>query len=235
MKLGIMQPYFFPSIRYFALMHITDHWIFFDTPQFVRHSWMDRNRILKPQEGWQYIRVPLLSHHQKTPLNKIRIDNAQAWQQTILSQFGHYKRIAPYYNEVMDLLNDLFAKRFDQLSDLNIESLKRSCSYIGIDLKSDTFSRMNLTIPMVEKPDEWALYICKAMNYNEYINALNGLSFFDRGKFEKQGISIKFLSYTNVPYQQNRQEFVPDLSILDLMMFLKPDEIMEMLESYELI
>ncbi|MEJ2594859.1 MAG: WbqC family protein [bacterium] len=230
-----MQPYFFPSVRYFALMHITDKWVFFDTPQFVRHSWMDRNRILKPEEGWQYFRVPLLSHHQKTPLNKIRIDNSRPWQQTLFSQFGHYKRIAPYYPDVMDLLNKLFSKEFHQLSDFNIESLKQICSYIGIDLQGDVYSRLNLDIQKVEKPDEWALNICKALNYDEYINALNGLSFFDRSKFEKHGISIKFLSYTNIPYSQKRQEFVPDLSILDLMMFLRPEEILEMLESYTLI
>jgi len=54
MILGIMQPYFFPYIGYFALMRVTEQWIVFDTPQYIRKGWINRNRVLsKGQGGWK--------------------------------------------------------------------------------------------------------------------------------------------------------------------------------------
>ena len=50
MKLGIMQPYFFPYIGYFSLIKYVDRFVFFDTPQYISHGWVNRNRILK-QDG----------------------------------------------------------------------------------------------------------------------------------------------------------------------------------------
>ena len=60
MRLGIMQPYFFPYLGYFDLINSTDRWIVFDTVQYIRHGWINRNRILHPNEGWQYIIVPIM-------------------------------------------------------------------------------------------------------------------------------------------------------------------------------
>ena len=66
MKLGIMQPYFAPYLGYISLIKHTDEFILFDTVQFIRHGWIERNRILKPGGGWQYIAIPLVKHSQKT-------------------------------------------------------------------------------------------------------------------------------------------------------------------------
>jgi len=235
MSLGIMQPYFFPSGRYFVLMHITDKWVFFDTPQFVRHSWMSRNRILKPGSGWQYIIIPLVHHHQKTPFNQIFIDNSRDWKRTIISQFGHYKRIAPNYDRVINFLEELFQDDYERLSDFNIASLHRTCDYLGISLDAEVYSKMNLDIGEVKEPDEWALSISKAMGIDHYINALNGIKFFDRNKYQEQNVALNFLSYEEKAYDQHGAGFVPDLSILDIMMFLAPEEIMARFNSYDLI
>ncbi len=51
MRLGIMQPYFFPYIGYMSLIKNTDLFILFDDVQFIRHGWIERNRILKPSGG----------------------------------------------------------------------------------------------------------------------------------------------------------------------------------------
>ena len=62
MRLAIMQPYFFPYLGYFCLLKHSDHFIAFDTPQFIKQGWIDRNRILHPVASWQYMHVPLLYH-----------------------------------------------------------------------------------------------------------------------------------------------------------------------------
>ena len=98
MKLAIMQPYFMPYIGYISLIKNTDQFILFDTVQFIRHGWIERNRILKPNEGWQYIQVPLIKDNGRdTVIKNVRINNAENWKSKIIAQLQHYKKKAPNY------------------------------------------------------------------------------------------------------------------------------------------
>lgn len=53
MRLGVMQPYFLPHLGSFSLIAHCDRFILLDAVQFIRHGWIERNRILKPADGWQ--------------------------------------------------------------------------------------------------------------------------------------------------------------------------------------
>ena len=108
MKVGIMQPYFFPYSGYFSLIKATETFILLDEVQFIRHGWIERNRILKPNEGWQYIHCPIEKHSRETRIRDIEIRNQENWKNKILAQLIHYKKKAPYYNEVISLLETIF-------------------------------------------------------------------------------------------------------------------------------
>lgn len=236
MKLGIMQPYFFPYLGYFSLIKHTDRFILFDPVQFIRHGWIERNRILKPNEGWQYIQVPLMKHSQSTLIKDIEINNSSDWKGKILAQLQHYKKRSPYYFATINLLNDIFSEDFNDIVSLNHASIKKVCEYLGIDTPVEIFSEMNLEIEPVNAPDEWALNICKAIgNVDEYWNPIGGTAFFDKEKYEKADITLRFQQMNLEPYSQNRETFEPGLSIIDAMMFNSPEEINRMLDNYELI
>ena len=97
MRLGIMQPYFMPYLGYFSLIKNTDEFILFDTVQFIRHGWIERNRILKPSGGWQYFQVPIIKENgRETVIKNVRINNSENWKSKILAQLQHYKKKAPY-------------------------------------------------------------------------------------------------------------------------------------------
>ena len=103
-------------------------------------------------------------------------------------------------------------------------------------LNVDILSEMHLSIGDVKAPDEWALNICKALgNVGEYWNPEGGLEFYDRSKYYKAGIDIKFLSMSIPKYPQRRPEFEAGLSIVDVMMFNKPEKINAMLDDYVLL
>ena len=236
MKLAIMQPYFLPYLGYFSLIKHTDEFILFDTVQFIRHGWIERNRILKPSNGWQYIMVPLKKHSRETIIKDIEINNDQQWKEKILAQLQHYKKQAPYFSNVIDILNEIFSKEYATIVDLNLASLKTVCNYLGINTPIGIFSQMNIEIEPANAPDEWALNICKALgNVDEYWNPPGGQSFFDRKKYENAGINLKFHSAILTEYDQKRNVFEPWLSIIDVMMFNSVDEINKMLDNYELI
>lgn len=238
MKIGIMQPYFFPYLGYFSLIKHTDEFILFDPVQFIRHGWIERNRILKPNEGWQYISVPLQKHGLSTIIQDVKINNNEKWREKLLAQLEHYKKRSPYYKETIDVVKNATALPPLSITDLNQQILMTVCEYLDIPFKSQIFSKMNLKIEPVHAADEWALNICKALgNINEYWNPPGGMDFFDRSKYEKAGIKLVFQKPILNFYSQRRgpENFEPGLSIIDVMMFNSPEEINKMLDQYELL
>ena len=237
MRLGIMQPYFMPYIGYFSLIKHTDKLILVDTVQFIRHGWIERNRILKQNEGWQYIQVPLIKDDGRDSIIKdIRINNNENWKNKILAQLQHYKKKAPYYYSTIKLLNDIFSQEFPDIVSLNQISLSKICKHLGFEKEIEIFSKMNLTIESAATPDEWALNICKAIKgADEYWNPPGGQSFFDKSKYDQAGIILKFQSVELPAYDQKRETFEPGLSIIDLLMFNTIEEINNMLDKYSLI
>ena len=236
MNLGIMQPYFLPYLGYFSLIKQTDRFILFDTVQFIKHGWIERNRILKPQSGWQYISVPLIKHNRGTNIKDIQIRNTSDWEKTMFAQLEHYKRRAPFYQETIDTLKLALDIDTESIVKLNEHVLRTICAYIGVEFNVDIFSEMNLSIEEVNAPDEWALNICKALkNVESYWNPEGGLEFFDCKKYEKAGIKINFLKMNLPRYPQRRPEFEAGLSIIDVMMFNEPTQINKMLDDYLLL
>ena len=233
MKVGIMQPYFMPYIGYFSLIKHTDKFILFDTVQFIRHGWIERNRILKQNGGWQYIQVPILKKEGRDTLIKdVLINNKENWKAKILAQLQHYKKIAPYYFKTVQLLKEIFSFEYEDIVSLNRTSLQMLCEYLGINREIEVFSKMNLEIKPADAPDEWALNICSAIEgADEYWNPPGGMSFFDRTKYQEAGINLKFQSVDIEPYNQKR-EFEPALSIIDVLMFNSIEEVNVMLDNY---
>ena len=234
MKIGIMQPYFFPYLGYFSLIKHTDRFILFDTVQFIRHGWIERNRILNPNGDWQYIKVPLVKFSQSTIIKDIQINNNISWRENF-AQLQHYKK-SPNYTIVIELLEDIFSADYFDIVSLDLNSLIKVADYLGINTSIEVFSSMGLAIEKVNAPDEWALNICKALgNVEEYWNPPGGASFFDKVKYEKAGIKLKFHSIKLTEYIQRQSIFIPGLSIIDVMMFNSINDINEMLDNYEFV
>lgn len=231
MTLGIMQPYFMPYLGYFALIKHVDLFILFDTPQFIRHGWIERNKVLKPNGETLYIKVPLQKHSMDTQINKIVIKNTEDWKGKILAQLVPYKKKAPYYKEVIALLEDIFETETNSIVTLNFIALQKVCNYLDIDTPIKIWSKMELKIEIVNAPDEWALNICKAMGANGYYNPPGGKNFFDSNKYTKAGIDLRFLEIEQTAYNQLGHDFVPYLSIIDVLMFNDKVKINRMLNN----
>jgi hypothetical protein len=235
MKVGIMQPYFFPYLGYFSLIKHTDKFILFDPVQFIRHGWIERNRVLKQNDGWLYVQVPILNKGREVIIKDLLIDNSQDWKKKIFSQLQPYRKEAPYYFRVIKMLNEILANEYETIVDLNFETIKHICKYLDIDKEISVFSNMNLDIKEAMAPDEWALNICKTLkNVKEYWNPPGGRSFFDKSKYDRAGIDLKFQTVDLPAYNQNRENFEPGLSIIDVIMFNSPEEVNKMLDNYNL-
>lgn len=199
MILSCMQPYFFPYIGYFELIRQSDLFIAFDTAQYIRHGWVNRNRI---KTG--YITVPIKKHQDRKAIKDVEIAKGD-WRQNIFNQLRAY-RGSKSYNEITELIDECLypletGKDFKTIGELNIHILQRVCEYLGIKTPIVAYSKMSLKLGPVKCPGDWALRISEALGASEYINLPGGEKLFDKRKWRK--IKLRFL------------ETKPSLSIID--------------------
>jgi hypothetical protein len=235
MKVAIMQPYFYPYIGYFQLIHAVDRFILFDDVQYIRHGWINRNRILKPGAGIQYIIMPLAAHARETLIKDIQPADGDKNKDKILRQIEHYKKTAPCYKAVRALIGDCFSARHDTIGQLNGHCLKTTCDYLGLDFKIELSSQMSFDYAQVQDAGEWALKMSEQLQATTYINPPGGKELFEHCKFERSTIQLQFLQPGLKPYSQRRAHFESGLSIIDVMMFNEPQAIKDLLNDYQLV
>jgi hypothetical protein len=220
--LGIMQPYFFPYLGYFQLIAAVERGVIFDTAQYSRKSWMNRNRILDGKGGWQYINVPVNTRLGASIQATTVIDHAAALQR-ILGQLEHYRGKAPFYREVRELVRCAFASVTGSgIGNLNTQSLKAVCDYLDLAFGWTRLSAMNLELPPIQHPGQWALEISSQLGARRYINAPGGREIFVASEWQERGIELCFLDLSPFVYCTEPYDLIENLSILDVLMWNEP-------------
>lgn len=221
MKLAVMQPYFFPYIGYWRLIHAADTFVLLDDVQYIRHGWINRNRIMRHGGGWQYILMPLRKHSKNELIKNIHVHSEIDWTGKIIGQLAHYnyKKAAPFYDEVIELLTRIFCQiKCGSIGRINEHIINEICRYLDIRTKLLVSSDQNYDYGSVSDPGDWALRIAEQTNAREYINPASGAHIFDPEKFCFSKVKLSFLNSDELSYSQ-RSVFQPSLSIVDVLMF----------------
>lgn len=227
-----MQPYFLPYPGYFALVRRSDVWVVFDDAQMIRHGWVDRNRVLHPTEGWMYLKVPTRKHSRGTPIRDVRVSSGSDWSARILRQLGHYRR-APHYADVVGLLEEAFETAPETMDAVCVHLLERICRYLGLEFHPLLHSRLEYDRSQVGGPGDWALVVARELGASAYLNQPGGRDIFDPAAFARAGVELRIVEWRPTPYPQLREPFEPNLSIVDMLMFLDPSEVRTRLDDVE--
>ncbi len=236
MKAAIMQPYFFPHIGYFQLINSVDVFIIYDDVNFRKQSWINRNYILLNNNKHLFT-IPCQSISQNKLINATRIDKENKALKAILKTLETaYHKKAPYYELVFPMVKNVMTSHVDTISELALESIVSVCTYLGIKTRI-LVSSENFPETIDLGRSERMISICKTLGANELINAIGGIDIYDKKDFEEHGIGLSFIRKSeNLSYSQGKnQSFLPDLSIIDVMMYNSVQEIKQMLENYELV
>jgi hypothetical protein len=216
---GIMQPYFFPFFEQFRLLAACDEWVIFDTPQYSRKSWINRNRVLNREKGTAYVLVPIKHAGHNITIKDAEVDQSQDWQADVLNRLKVYKKRAPHYDWVTDWVSDIVHGPYTTLGELNTEIVRNVVRILGINTPIALASELSFSLPSEILPDEWALHISKGLGATEYRNAAGGKLFFDTNKYAAAGITLSFHEHVPRTYPTGDLEFVPDLSVIDWLMW----------------
>lgn len=228
MRLGIMQPYFFPNLGHFALIAATDEWVVFDVTQYARKSWINRNRILHPTKGWQYISVPLATSSTQMKIHEARVADCATFHQSLLGSLSHYGRRAPHYKAVLNIVNQAFESVTDNsLTALNVSALTAVCAYLNIPFRHRICSKLGLEFPTQMGSGDWAPFIASALGATCYVNPIGGRELFRPADFTDHGIDLCFARFGDFIYPTPGYNFVSGLSMLDVLMWNPPEQVHE--------
>lgn len=222
MIVGVMQPYFLPYFEHFRLMAACDQWVVFDTAQFTRKTWMTRNRVLNREKGTAYISLPVQHTGLDTPVRDALLDNGQNWRDKLFGRLRVYEREAPCYAAVIAGLTDALADDFRTVTEVNVALLRWACRELGITTPLRLCSEMAVPFPENCGPGDWALHVAKAVGATEYRNPSGGRALFDPDLYARNGVTLSFHEHRPQTYDTGSLPFVPDLSVIDWMMWNPP-------------
>jgi len=190
MRLAAMQPYFLPYVGYFHLMYHCDVFVSFDTAQYIRHGWVNRNRIMHAAgRAWTYITVPVVSGQSRARICDVRI-SAQPWRERIMGQLDVYRN-APHFGAVRTLMRHVLDCETDRLATLNLFGLRLVSEYLGFpDIEIKKFSRWDPGLGRISKPGDWALRMSESLGADEYVNPPGGAGLFDADEFARTGVKL---------------------------------------------
>ena len=232
MKVGIMQPYFLPYIGYWQLINAVDKYVVYDDVNFIKKGWINRNRILSNGNDL-FINILINKMSQNKLINETFLVEDESWKNKLLKTIENSYKKAPYYNCVMPILKNIVLNKENNLALYLFNSLVLVNRYIGIDTKIILSSSIIKDNKL--KGTDKILEICEKLNATEYYNAIGGIELYSFDIFRKNGIILSFLKTNEITYQQFNNEFVSNLSIIDVMMFNSKDKIKEMLDDFTLI
>ena len=233
MSLAVVQPYFFPYVGYFQLINAVQNFVFYDDVNFVKKGWINRNRILINGSD-SLITVPLIKPSQNKIINEIETKIDSYWIDSFKKKIELSYKKAPYFKDVVEIIDHVFSKQNTFISDLAINSTLEIVNYLMLDC---IFSRSSVDFSESKGLDRTKrlVEITKLSMCDQYINPIGGQKLYSKSEFESQGVTLNFIQTKLTPYKQFDVDFVAGLSILDVLMFNSKEEVLVILNEFELI
>jgi len=225
---GSNQPYLFPYIGYWQLMNLSDTYVISDSMQYIKKGYVNRNYILLNGERHRFS-LEVMGVNGTSLINEVKVgNNARKIVSTIKL---NYKK-APHFNEVFPMIEALLQNEEKNLARYLGHSIQEIAKYLGMNTKFVYLSDLQGETTL--KAQDRTIDICKRANAEKYVNAIGGQSLYDKESFKREGMELSFLEVADVEYKQFHNDFVPHLSIIDVLMFNSKDEANKLLSQFVL-
>lgn len=214
MRIGILQPGYLPWLGFFEQMRKSDVFVIYDDVQYDKESWRNRNRI-KIANGIQWLTVPVMVNLETHPLvYEVKIDNKTNWRKKHLFSIRQNYSKAPYFKNYIDIFEEAYSKEWEYLAEIDIYFILKLAECLGMkDKKPIRSSSLNIKGGRIER----LINICKLFNADTFYEGAAGKNYIDDTQFLRHGIKVEFQDYKHPVYKQLYGDFVPYLSVIDLL------------------
>lgn len=227
-----MQPYFFPYLGYWQLLNLVDEFILYDDVTFIKQGWITRNQIKSAGAAIYFgMHVRNLSSNRRICDHELIRDDRS--DRKLLRKLETAYHRAPFYEET----SGLFCRCLD-CCETNLAAFLHHCisetaAYLGIGTR--ILSAAEQHFPHETKRQDRVLELCSIQKADYYYNAIGGKTLYDSAVFAAAGCPIRFIRMDeSIQYPQGKGPFIPNLSILDVLMYNSLAEVSELMAKYSL-
>lgn len=221
MKLAVMQPYFLPYFGYFQLLASVDKFVVFDDVNYIQRGWINRNRLLLNGQAHVFT-IPLTAASQNRRICDIEM-TAGPWRGKLLKTIRQAYFNAPYFKSIFAVCEKVIDLKTLSLHEYLVFSLHQMAKQLNISTLIESSSRIYKNEEL--RGQQRILDICHREHADIYVNAAGGIDLYDPNVFGASNIQLAFLRPSEVTYRQFGKPFVPNLSILDVLMFNSPESV----------
>jgi hypothetical protein len=218
MIMAIHQPQFMPWLGYFDKIVKSDIFVFLDTVQFKKNEFQNRNKI-KTAQGWMWLTVPVVYKYPEH-IDEVCINNRIDWRKRHMRTLEINYQKAPYSGDLFPNLKEFYAGNSGSLSEVNRESVLMLLKILGVHKEIKIASELG---DFPEEPSERLAAICESLGADTYLSGAGGSDYLDLKPFNEKGIRVEFQNFKHPVYPQLYGDFIPNLSLLDLLFNCGPD------------
>lgn len=218
---AISQSNYIPWKGYFDLIRSVDQFVVFDTVQFTKRDWRNRNQIIGISGEPIWLTIPVASKNKSRSLIKDMVVADQNWRRKHFLSIRSSYRKTSYYSKYESVFEELyFGSSEEKLSAINLTFLKTFCELLKIDTPLTASKEFELGHTASEK----LLLECIRFDASVYLSGPSAKSYIDSELFERNSIALKWMDYSKyLEYTQHSQQFTHNVSIIDMICNLGED------------
>jgi hypothetical protein len=220
-RVAIVQSSYIPWRGYFDIIGQVDEFVLYDSVQFTKRDWRNRNRI-KTVSGPLWLTIPVATAGAFTQsVADTRISDP-AWAAAHWRSIEHAYARAPYFDEYRGRWQERFRECAGEvmLSRVNRRLLEAVASELGFR----TVFTDAAAYPVTGDRNSRLVDICRAAGATTYLSGPSARVYLDVEQFRAAGILVEFMDYSGYrEYPQLHGPFEPSVSILDLLFNVGPE------------
>jgi hypothetical protein len=218
-RVAVLQSDYIPWKGYFDLINCVDEFVLYDTAQFTKNDWRNRNRI-KTERGAMWLTIPVIHNFGQT-IQETQVRDAR-WASKHWRSIVQYYSKAPCFPAYADTLDSLYSEAagLKFLSEVNYLFLSAICRVLGIKTRI-TWSR---DYDLVEGQTERLVDLCLKLRGEEYVSGPAAKSYIEESLFERSRVKLTYVDYAGYPeYAQLYPPFEHGVSVIDLILNQGPN------------
>lgn len=226
-----MQPYFMPYLGYFSLISSVDKFVVYDDVKYTKKGWINRNKYLMNGESAVFS-IPIRKDSDFLNVSDRQVATDFNAIKLLRSLKGSYQK-APYFHHMFPVLERIIMYGDYNLFNFIYNAINEICDLLKIETEIVVSSSIGVDKDF--KGKDKVFEVCKRLGATTYINSIGGLDLYKKKDFDREGIKLKFLRPELFIYRQYSDEFVPWLSVLDVLMFNSLEKVSDQVKkSYEI-
>lgn len=216
MRLVVLQSNYIPWKGYFDLMQASDLFIVYDSVQYTKNDWRNRNRIATRQ-GPTWLTIPVATAGKSDQAIRDASVSDHRWAKKHWRSVEQALGKRPFFDEFRSEWSDWYeqAASLDRLHRINLLFLHGLAAQLAIDTSIEVDDAY---LPLDGSPSERLVMLCQRAGATHYLTGPAGLDYLDKRCFEEADIALEVIDYEGYPvYDQAGPEFTHGVSVLDLL------------------